>query len=446
MNKGWYIVAIGLLAAAAVAALFASGLLLGPPPGGPVTPGDGGAPAQGPVLTTFVDLTGCVFREPPTDPLRPPTFRLLTLPDFPGSYAIWGATGRDAQGRVYIAGCSANVPIPSAHLFEYDPEQDRLTDLGDVISELRRAGVAREGEGQMKIHSKIVQAEDGHLYFASMDEQGERTNGSQLPTWGGHLWRLRLPEKRWEHLLASPEALIAVSAAGRWVYALGYFDHVLYQYDCRTGKVRSVHVGAAGGHISRNFLTDHRGHAFVPRLKPATNGTGLVTTLVELDPDLRELAETPIEHYSQSTDDDSHGIVSFQPLADRSIVFATDQGFLYRVAPGDGGAARVTEAGWFHPRGEAYVASMFTFDGQRHLLGLSQKSWQGGERYEWLVFDLATGKSTAVPVQLPDRGAPMNGMLLYGSVTRDNEGAFYVVGVADQKGRSMPVLYRASLP
>ncbi len=450
LRKRLPIIAAGILLAAAAVA----GLAVGVPllrqsrqsaetsPGAPVE----GGPGPRPVLTSFEELNGCVFRPPPPDPSRPPTFRALSLPEFPGGYAVWGATGRDARGHVYVAVCASDVPIPSAHLFEYDPERDILSDLGDVVSELRRAGVAREGEGQMKIHSKIVTAEDGHLYFASMDEQGEKADGSRLPTWGGHLWRLRLPEKRWEHLLAAPEALIAVAGAGRWVYALGYFDHVLYQYDCRTGQTRSVHVGAVGGHVSRNFLADYRGHAFVPRLKRAPGGR-MVTTLVELDPDLREVAETPIDHYTQTDDDDSHGIVSFQPLADRSLVFATDRGFLYRVVPENGHPARVSEVGWFHPKGEAYVASMFTYDGRRHLLGLSRRPAQNDERYEWVVFDLATGSSTATAVRLPTEGGePMKGLLLYGSVTRDNEGAFYLAGLADRNGRSRPVLLRATPP
>jgi hypothetical protein len=450
MKKFFTLLSVGLLLAGGAVLVLAVVVPLLRRSSGPAgAPGPGGdeEPERGPALTAFEDLNGCVFQPPPADPLRPPVFRSVPIPESPGSYAIWGATGRDARGHIYFGVCAAGVPNPSAHLFEYDPRRGALSDLGDVVSELRRGGLARDGEGQMKIHSKIVQAEDGHLYFASMDEEGEKVDGSRLPKWGGHLWRLWLPEKRWEHLLATTEALIAVAAAGRWVYALGYFDHVLYQCDCRTGRTRSVHVGSVGGHISRNFFADFRGHAFVPRLKRAPRGERMVTTLVEFDPDLREVAETPIDHYTQTDDDDSHGIVALQPLADRSIVFATDQGFLYRVAPGEGGPARVSEVGWFHPRGQAYVASLFTYDGKRHLLGLSRRPLHNEEHYEWLVFDLSTGSSVATAVRLPpDGGEPMRGLLLYGSVTRDDEGALYLAGLAEQSGRSRPVLLRATPP
>ncbi len=125
----------------------------------------------------------------------------------------------------------------------------------------------REGAHQAEVPLKIIEGPDGYLYFASMDEDGENPDGSQLPTWGGHLWRMNLRTHRWEHLLATKEALIAAGGAGRYVYALGYFGHVLYQYDTETNRTARVEVGSVDGHISRNFLVDRRGHVFVPRLR-----------------------------------------------------------------------------------------------------------------------------------------------------------------------------------
>src|SRR5229473_700087 len=153
----------------------------------------------------------------------------------------------------------------SAHLFELNPDTSTFSDRGNVVAELERLGLRRPGETQMKIHSRIVQAQDGYQYFSSMDESGENEDGSKLPTWGGHLWR-RGRGPGWEHLAATREALIAVATGGPYVYALGYFNHVLYQFDTRTRRLRSVTVGSAGGHVSRNFFVDARGHAFVPRI------------------------------------------------------------------------------------------------------------------------------------------------------------------------------------
>jgi hypothetical protein len=404
--------------------------------------GDGtpGAPPT-PALTAYEDLMGCLYTPAWRAPLGAVAVRLIPVPDFPGRSAVWGATGRDHRGHIWFGVSAGGVRQPSAHLFEYDPAGDVLRDRGDVLGELRRCGRARPGEGQMKIHSRIVQGEDGHLYFASLDEEGGRADGSRLPTWGSHLWRLRLPECRWEHLLSAPEGLIAVAGSGRRIQALGFFNHVLYQYDCRTGASRSVPVGSVGGHVSRNFFCDARGHVYVPRLRPEPGDRGMRTTLVELDPELGEVAETPLAFYTQTRDDDSHGLVGVQPLADRSVAFVTDQGFLYRVVPQEGKPAEVQWLGWFHPRGRSYVASLFTSDGRRHLMGLSVRETPEGRQYGWLVHDLATRTSSVEPVTLPTlNGQALQAPLLYGSVTRDNGGRCYLGGTCEQNGRAEPLL------
>jgi hypothetical protein len=399
--------------------------------------------------TSFAELTGSRFDPAPINDVLPPTLIRVRIPLFAGQYAIWGATGRDSRGHIWVGVSASGVEIPSAHLMEYLPEIDQVIDRGDAVGALKRAGLYRQGEGQMKIPSKIVQAADGYLYFASMDEQGESTDGGRLPTWGSHLWRIRPEGGDWEHLLSAPEGLIAVSCVGRRVYALGYFDHVLYQYDCATGKVLSTHVGAAGGHISHNFLSDERGHVYVPRLRAAAGDPDrLTTTLVEYDDQLHELAETPIRHYTQTRFDDSHGLLGILYLADRSMVFATDQGYLYRITRLPGGPALVEPLGWFHPDGESSVGSLFTDDGKSHLLGLSRKGPNNPNRYEWLVFDLSTRTSRAVPLQTPriDGQAPRE-VLLYGSITRDNAGRFYLGGTYDgSENRSLPILFQARPP
>ena len=79
-----------------------------------------------------------------------------------------------------------------------------------------------------KVHLIVREVRpDGFLYFASMDEEGENANGSRLPTWGGHLWRMNQATYKWEHLLAAREALIAVAGGGKYIFSLGYFGHVL---------------------------------------------------------------------------------------------------------------------------------------------------------------------------------------------------------------------------
>ena len=148
-----------------------------------------------------------------------------------------------------------------------------------------------------------------------------------------------------------------------------------------------------------------------------------MTELVEYDANLQEMAATPLDYYLGAESlGANHGIVGFAYLADGRIAFTTHRGHLYTIDPTRGNSASVTAVGWFHPAGEAYAPSLFTFSGGNLLAGVTKHSGL----YEWVVFDLATGISSAFP--LDTKG--LRNVLLYGSVSRDNEGRFYVGGWA----------------
>jgi hypothetical protein len=282
----------------------------------------------------------------------------------------------------------------------------------------------------MKIHSRIVFAADGYQYFASMDETGEADDGSKLPVWGGHLWR-RGPTGAWEHLLATREALIAVASGGPYIYALGYFNNVLYQFDTRTKKVKSVTVGAARGHVTRNFLADGRGHVFVPRVTH-TRPAPPQARLVEYDADLKELGVSPLREYFDRDVDDSHGIVAISPNGHGGWYFATSRGRLYEEQPGDADPATVKDLGWFSPGGPRYVASMFRDDATGMLYGAAMPNSDGALTPEWTT-RMPGGEGTIAP--LPYGTAPQfpHGALLYGSMSRDAKGRMYVVGSMNYK-------------
>lgn len=146
------------------------------------------------------DRLGTRFIHDGIDLDRAPLLTEIPAPDIPGGNAIWGGTGRDDDGNIWFAVCSAGIEIPSAHLFSYDPTTNKTTNRGDTVSWLKKLGIWRDGEGQMKIHSKIVEADDGFVYFASMDEQGEDAGRMDYPKWGGHLWRINRRTNTWEHL------------------------------------------------------------------------------------------------------------------------------------------------------------------------------------------------------------------------------------------------------
>ena len=416
-------------------------------------------------LTAIERASGSFFGPTPADPQSRPQMVEIVVPEIRGASAIWGATGRDDRGRIwYGVSCERGEP-PSAHLIEMDPTTLQSVDRGDVVGELTRLGLARPGDQQSKIHSKIVQAADGHLYFSSMDEAGELALEGKPPTFGSHLWRLRLDGYRWEHLAAVPEGLIDVGTGGRYVYALGYYGHVLYQYDIQTGVLRNVRVGSTAGHVSRNFLVDARGHAYVPRLvdAPAVAGAPLgkpqwLATLVEYDTELKEMGESPLPNYldPQVFPENSHGIVGVSPLADGSLALLTHVGQLYRVVPPQGkgpprgeGRASVESQGWMHPAGASYAPSLFSYDGQRWLLSVGRRGNEQGEgKYAWLARDQATGQSLARELTIVELFQPSRqGMLLYGSATRDFQGRFYVAGrYVWRDGDSQPMLMRIEPP
>lgn len=386
----------------------------------------------------------CDFTSLPEQPTAVPRAVDVTLPEFPGRHAVWGGTGRDLQGRVWIGGCAESNQRPSARLFCYDTQTGEMADVGDVVSALRDHGLLRDGEQQAKIHSKIIQAGDGHLYFTSMDEAGENPDGSELPTWGGHLWRLRLPERKWEHLHAAPEALIAVAGMGRYIYALGYFPHVIYQYDTETRAIATATVASVDGHVSRNLLADLRGHVFMPRLTRDAETKQYRAALVEFDAALKELGETELTDYLVGNPAHAHGITGIQPLADGSLAFVTHRGRLYRISPAEQGPAEIKDLGWMHPLGAATVESLFSYDGKSWLMAVAQLP--AGD-YEWVMFDLKTAATQAHPLDVPVRYAGVKqGLLLYGSMTRDVEGAFYIVGTSMQAEPYGPVIWRMMPP
>lgn len=392
---------------------------------------------------SYAERMGTRYTPAPTDMNPAPRVVEIPLPNSLSAEAIWGATGRDACGHIWI-GVSERGNGGSAHLFEYAPDSATLTDRGDVISELKYAGLYRSGEGQIKIHTKIIQADDGYLYFASFDEEGESANPAIAPKWGGHLWRLQPKARHWEHLLAIPKGLVAVAGNGNWIYVLGYWDHVLYQYDTKKRTSRSITVGSVRGHVSRNIVTDSRGHVYLPRAREwqpgeisAKPGQLFSAELVEFDTDLKQVGSTRLDHYIDANGvRDSHGLIGLSYVANGSIIVSTHVGYLYRITPANSGAARVEGLGWIHPNGMSYASSLFPIDGERYLAAVTT----GNAGFQWVVYDLQNreGRAQALPFEGQD--------LLYGSSTRDDVGRFYVVG--RQKKRpsgSKPILLQVRL-
>ena len=384
---------------------------------------------------------GARFAEGPDRWSKAPVLTPIPVPEILGANAIWGATGRDDDGNVYFGVSCSGGDQPSAVLCVLRPSADAAESLGDAVSNLRRLGLADRDTSQMKIHGKPVQADDGYVYFASMDERGEKDDGSALPTHGSHLWRIPAGGGRWQHLVAVPEALIATACTGRRVFALGYFGHVLYRYDTVSGGLERTEIGSVGGHISRNFLVDLQGHAYVPRVFPGDDGENLAAELVELGDDFREVTVHRLDDYGATPDSQSHGIVGWVALKDGTLVFTTAKGALYRLTPNPDGPSNLERLGWLHPEGQSYTAFLACPDGERFLCGLGQRP--KGRSYEYLLYDLAERQGGTLVLDDSSRELLARpSTLVYGSQTLDDRSNAFVVGWLQEPEGLRPYILR----
>jgi hypothetical protein len=373
-------------------------------------------------LRSFQNTVGTVYTPLPIKIFTAPTVTEIKFTVPKNVDAIWGATGRDDSGHIYFGASSQSGDYGSAFLYQYNPETGDVIEQSDVVAELKRNQVYRQGMRQNKLHSKFYQANDGYLYFSSFDEGGEAKGIN--PTWGGNLWRKLPDDTHWQHLLATEEALIGINTNGRYVYALGYWDHALYQFDTETEKIKKVTVGSTNQHVSRNFIVDEIGHAYVPQLIK-NDFNEVEVSLAEYNEELKLVANYPLPSYQSADFEHHHGIVAYTSMKNGNIYFTSADGGLYQVKPFDKSATKVQYKGMMHPDGEAYIASLFAIDGTGILAGIGRQSVKGGDRgYEWIIFNTNLNQAMTTKIELDSVDKP----LLYGTLTRDNKGDMYLVG------------------
>lgn len=188
-----------------------------------------------------------------------------------GGNSIWGALGVTAESGVWvgISGSSSK----GGQLLSLKAVDTAAHSHGSVVDQRDSDESTEALQYQGKIHSRIREADDGFVYFTSMNETNESWRDNRLPQYGGRLWRLKPGQKAWEHVMSTPEALVALETTRRYVYALGYWGHVLYQFDTSTGRTERLQIGSDCGHVSRNFLVDLREHVYVPKVISKTGST-----------------------------------------------------------------------------------------------------------------------------------------------------------------------------
>ena len=386
---------------------------------------------------SFENRVGTVFTPLPVDLFKAPSIKEIQLPQRDSIDAIWGATGRDDEGYIYIGTSSHGGSYGSAFLYQYNPLTKEIVPQSDVVSQLKYNKVYRKGMRQNKLHSKFYQANDGYLYFSSFDEGGEAEGVN--PTWGGNLWRKKPHDENWQHLLATEEALVGVNTNGRYVYALGYWDHVLYQFDTQTGEFNRVVVGSVKKHVSRNFIVDELGHAYVPQLKE-NDFNEIEAYLVEYDTHLNKVASYPMPSYQGDNINAHHGIVGYTSMKNGDIFFTTSEGSLLQIKPFVQGINKLNNRGLMHPDGEAYIASLFTFAGESYISGVGRI--KGTNKYEWLIYEVNSGLAANYALNTD----AYQGLLLYGSLTKNKAGDFVVVGWNKKQGTTgyQPILLTLS--
>ena len=120
------------------------------------------------------------------------------------------------------------------------------------------------------------------------------------------------------------------------------------------------------------------------------------------------------------------------PDGNHGWYFATGKGRLYQERPAQTGPFTLDDLGWIHPAGPRYAASMFRNDETGALYAVAMPSNEGGRRFEWITRS-TRGTSTVAPFPYGDAPQFPSQALVYGSMTHDTKGRFFVVGTMDNK-------------
>ncbi|MDB4543022.1 hypothetical protein N9241_02145 [bacterium] len=391
---------------------------------------------------------GTAFDTPDSPPITGVVATEIELPA-EGGDSIWGALGVTAETNVW-AGISGSGS-KGGQLLSLKAVDNVARSRGSVADQRIPDQSPEANQTQSKIHSRIREADDGFVYFTSMDETNESWRDKQLPQYGGRLWRLKPGQKAWEQVMTTPEALIALETTGRYVYALGYWGHVLYQFDTSSGRTERLQIGSDCGHVSRNFLVDLREHVYVPKVvsKPGSTecrAEDMTVSLVEVSPTMQVVAAHALPDYlGISAAHQSQGITAYAYRQDESIIFSTMNGDLYHLIAHGRQPALILPLGNMLPGTKSKVTNLVSLDGKSLLGAAVMLRGKQEKGLHWLVHDTSTTDTRTIPINLPADLQPFKAVLLYGSGIRDGQGHVYVGGrIQHQSGRIRPLLLRLS--
>jgi hypothetical protein len=122
------------------------------------------------------------------------------------------------------------------------------------------------------------------------------------------------------------------------------------------------------------------------------------------------------------------------------MYFVTGVGALYKISQNSHGKHEVTFEVFLSETGDkgGYFPSLFSINGENFLVSFGRQP--SSKHYSWLIYETST-KTTAIY----DLKTFTNKNLLYGSVTRDDLGNIYVVGVDQSiKSKHQPMILQLS--
>lgn len=147
----------------------------------------------------------------------------------------------------------------------------------------------------------------------------------------------------------------------------------------------------------------------------------------------------PLPDYASDRMMQNQGIVAYATLRDGTIAFLVGEGRLYTLQPTKEGSGRLSARGFMHPEGPARIKTLFSHNGESLLVSIAENA-RTTPGMHWLIHELESGVSATKTFV-----APLGGFnLIYGSMTRDDNGAFYVAGSLRQGSQPVnePLLLR----
>ncbi|MCH2057397.1 MAG: hypothetical protein MK214_12485 [Thalassotalea sp.] len=209
----------------------------------------------------------------------------------------------------------------------------------------------------------------------------------------------------------------------------------LYQYDTQTNEFKQITIGSTSTHVSRNFVVDENGHAFVPSLQ-LNDFNELVVNLNHYDTELRLLGSYPMTSYQKDPIKYHHGIIAYTALENGDIYFTTSDGGLYQLALNASGGEKLTLKGNMHEVDSPYTAPLFPLAGKIMVTGLSQYTENKKRKYAWVNYETQNQLSIAhdIDINLPG---------LWGTITKDDLGNMYLGGWDHNRA---PVFIKLTLP